>query len=425
MRQVLVIGGGVIGLTSAWWLLEAGHAVTLLERAPHVGTGTSYRNGGQLSYRYVSPFADAGVPFKALGWMLDADGPLKFKLEADPRQWRWLLGFLGACRSTVNARTTAQLLQLGELSRQALEELSPLLPPSEYGWRQPGKLVLYRNPNLLEQAAARAAPGSEVLDMAACVRREPALADAAPAFCGGIFDSGEAVADCHAFCLALEARLQAHPGYRGRIQARATRLLTRRGRLTGVHTGAGHIPADDFVLAAGLASRDLAASAGIALPLYPIKGYSLSAPIEPHHRAPDISVTDFERKMLYARIGHQLRIAAMADLVGADLALDQRRISTLTRQARSVLPNGADYDHITRWAGLRPATPGGAPIISATRYPNLWLNVGHGALGFTLACGSARLLADLMEGRPASVDSTAYRYLPAPRLRIRRQFAAG
>ncbi|MBA4094986.1 MAG: amino acid dehydrogenase, partial [Candidatus Accumulibacter sp.] len=379
-------------------LVEAGYAVTLLERESEVGTAASYRNGGQLSYRYVSPLADAGVPLKALQWLMQADGPLRFRPEADLRQWRWLASFLANCTAGANAKTTARLLKLGELSRKKMAELEVVLPLDEFAWRDAGKLVVYRSRSVFDAAVAR--PDSEesrqVLSPSECVAREPALADAEGVLAGGIFNSGEAVADCYAFCRALEARLAAHPRFRGVVHGEARGFVTENGKVSWLDTTAGMLSADSFVLAAGIQSRTLADSAGIYLPLYPLKGYSLTAPIRPTDRAPEISVTDFERKVLYARIGDKLRVAAMVDMVGEDSSINARRIAGLTRQVRATMPHAADYDHIETWAGLRPATPTSAPIIGATRYPNLWLNVGHGPLGFTFACGTASILADLM-----------------------------
>jgi D-amino-acid dehydrogenase len=400
-QQVVVIGGGVVGLTSAWWLLEAGYRVTLLEKAPTVGSAASARNGGQLSYRYVAPLADAGVPLKALQWIMQEDGPLRFRPEADLRQWRWLAQFLGNCNAADNARTTAKLLELGELSRQSMAQLEMTIPLSDFAWRDAGKLVVYRSQAAFNKAVAK--PGSEdnrmVLNGAEAAKLEPALQELAPSLAGGIFNSGEAVADCHAFCLALENRLRAHPRFQGVVHADVRSIFTENGRVSALDTDQGWISGDQFVLAAGIQSRSLAATAGIYLPLYPLKGYSLTAPIGAQHRAPDISVTDFERKTLYARIGGNLRIAAMVDMVGEDTSIDRRRIAGLTKLARATMPHAADYDKAEPWAGLRPATPNSSPIIGASRYPNLWMNVGHGPLGFTFACGTANLLASLMRGK--------------------------
>ena len=398
MQHIIVIGGGVVGLTSAWWLVEAGYCVTLLERAPEVGSGASYGNGGQLSYRYVSPLADEGIPLKAFKWLFQADGPLRFKPEADLRQYRWLASFLAHCRADVNRRTTAKLLELGELSRQAMGQLELVVPPERFHWRDAGKLVVYRSREVF--AAATAKPGAgQVWSPEECGAREPALAASQHLLAGGIYNAGEAVADCHAFCVALAERLREHPRFRGVVHGEARGLYAERGRIRGVETAGGLLTADAYVLAAGIQSRDLAESIGINLPLYPLKGYSLSAPIRQDDVAPEISVTDFERKVLYARIGDRLRVAAMVDMVGEDLTHDPKRVEGLTRQVRETMPRAADYSQVSVWAGLRPATPSSAPIIGATRYDNLWLNVGHGPLGFTFACGTAAVLADLVQGK--------------------------
>jgi D-amino-acid dehydrogenase len=402
MRDIIVIGGGVIGLTTALWLLEAGHRVTLVERAVAPGAGASYANGGQLSYRYVAPFADRGVPLKALRWLFQDTGPLRFKPQCDAHQWRWLAAFLAHCRADTNRATTARLLALGALSRQSLGQLADVVPPQRYAWREAGKLVVYRRRKTFDAATARN-DGGVVWTPTECAAHEPALAAVAHQLAGGVYHPGEAVADCHAFCTALAEQIAAHPRCAGVVQAQVERIVTERGRVTGLRTTAGVLAADAYVLAAGIGSRALAAGAGIGLPLYPLKGYSLSAPIRPGDVAPSISVTDFERKVLYARIGDGLRVAAMVDLVGEDARIDPRRLDSLVRQVRSTMPQAADYGRIVPWAGLRPATPSGAPIIGATPCANLWLNVGHGGLGFTFACGSARVLADLMDGKAAPI----------------------
>ena len=407
-QQVIIIGAGVVGLTSAWWLAEAGYKVTVLERNEQVATAASYRNGGQLSYRYVAPLADAGVPLKALQWLFQKDGPLRFRPEADWRQWRWMASFLRNCNAASNARTTAKLLELGELSRAGMAQLELAVPPEAYAWRDAGKLIVYRSRDIFQRAVAR--PESEearvVLTPSQAVEREPALAALQGSLAGGIFTQGEAVADCHAFCLALEARLRQHPNFSLLLKGDAHSLVLRNGKVAGVNTSLGQLAADHYVLAAGIQSRDLAATAGIYLPLYPLKGYSLTAPIRAQDVAPEISITDFERKVLYARIGGTLRVAAMVDMVGADTSIDPGRIAGLLRLAREAMPQAADYESATAWAGLRPATPNSAPLVGASKYDNLWLNVGHGPLGFTFAAGTARILADLMTGKapPFALD---------------------
>ncbi len=327
------------------------------------------------------------------------------------RQWRWLAQFLAHCRADISRRTTAQLLALGELSRQSLVQLDMVLPKADFAWREAGKLVVYRSRKQFDATVARGAGDAigQVLTPAQCVALEPALAAAQGVLAGGIHNSGEAVANCHAFCQALFARIAAHPRFGALLHTQVRALVRAHGKMTGIDTDSGVLAADAYVLAAGIRSRDLAASAGIYLPLYPIKGYSLTAPIRPSDLAPQVSVTDFERKVLYARIGDKLRVAAMADIVGENTHLDPRRIAGLTAQVRTMMPRAADYGNVRAWAGLRPATPSSAPIIGATPCENLWLNVGHGGLGFTFACGSARMLADLMRGKapPIPMDGLA------------------
>jgi D-amino-acid dehydrogenase len=276
-----------------------------------------------------------------------------------------------------------------------------VVPPEAFEWRESGKLVVYRTKKAFDAATAKADSSStrQVWSAADCAAHEPALAAVAGQLQGGIYNSGEAVADCYAFCVALAERIAEHPRFSGFVHGDAARLLNAGNKITGVETSAGLLKADAYVLAAGMQSRALARTAGIALPLYPLKGYSLTAPIRAEDVAPEISVTDFERKVLYARIGGKLRVAAMVDMVGEDLSLDARRLANLTRQVRETMPHAADYDSITPWAGLRPATPNSAPIVGPSPYANLWLNVGHGPLGFTFACGTASVLADLVQGK--------------------------
>jgi D-amino-acid dehydrogenase len=288
-----------------------------------------------------------------------------------------------------------------------------VVPLEAFAWRDAGKLVVYRTSKAFEAATAKSDSSSsaQVWSAAECAAHEPALLDVAGKLEGGIYNSGEAVADCYAFCLKLAERIAAHPRFLGFAHGGALRFLSSGGKITGLETSTGTLQADAYVLAAGMQSRALADTAGIELPLYPLKGYSLTAPIRPGDVAPNISVTDFERKVLYARIGGSLRVAAMVDMVGEDLSLDARRLASLTRQVRETMPHAADYDSITPWAGLRPATPNSAPIVGPTPYANLWLNVGHGPLGFTFACGTASLLADLVQGKapPFGLDGLTLR----------------
>ncbi|MBC7918404.1 MAG: D-amino acid dehydrogenase [Rhodoferax sp.] len=397
MREVCVVGAGVVGVTSAWYLAEAGWKVTLLDKAAAVGTGTSYRNGGQLSYRYVSPLADGGVPLKALRWLMEKDGPLRFKPSADLYQWSWLVKFLMRCHGQANRETTARLARLGAYSRQCLSQLMACNELADFQWKESGKLIVYRTKSTFARAAQSASSASQqVLTASECLEREPVLAAMEGHLAGGIFTVDEAVADCHAFCESLMAALKVHPNFKGLVQEEVQRFsFNSYGRLQAI-TDHGVRGADAFVLASGIASRRLAATLSQDLPLYPLKGYSLTAPIGEAHVSPNSSITDFEKKVLYARIGDDLRIAAMVDMVGEDDRIEAGRIASLLRIARADMPQAGDYDQAIPWAGLRPATPDGAPIIGPSSVPGLWFNVGHGPLGFTFACGSASILASLM-----------------------------
>ena len=408
MKHCVVIGGGVVGLTTAWALAERGMQVTLVERESEMATGASRANGGQLSYRYVSPLADEGVPLKAMRWLLDPDGPLRFKPELSWHQWCWMLSFLRNCRGSKNRRTTARLLELGAYSQASFGRLTEAARLQDIELRSPGKLVVYRKQAEFDRVAAKlrsvAGGGPErALSHDECVALEPALESTEATLAGGIFTEGEAVADCYKLCVDLAERLKSHGNFRGFVQADAQGFVERGGAAVALKTSTGEIAAEDFIVAAGLKSRALMLTAGLSLPLYPLKGYSLTAPIGAGHKPPVVSVTDFEKKILYARIGEHLRVAAMVDMVGEDTRLDPGRIASLQRAVRATFPLAADYDQADAWAGLRPATPSGAPIVGASNLRNLWLNVGHGALGFTFSFGTANIVAELVAGKTSPV----------------------
>ncbi|WP_411391439.1 D-amino acid dehydrogenase [Pseudomonas sp. MPB23] len=404
-RRVCIIGGGVIGLASAYALVRAGHEVTVIEARDSLGSETSFANGGQLSYRYVAPLADAGVPLQAMGWLLRGDSPLKLRPRLDPQQWRWMAAFIGACRGSVNKRNAAHLLRLATLSQNTLQQWRVDDRLDGFDWRRNGKLVTFRNADTFERARAKVTDilQQQVLSALDCARLEPALARVAEGFVGGIYTPNEEVADCHAFCQRLAARLQASGRCTFLLGRKVTGLLHIDGAVQAIEMDADMMPVDQLVLAAGHRSAELGLP-GLSLPLYPLKGYSLSVPIGAQHKAPNVSITDYDRKIVYARIGEQLRIAAMVDIVGFDASLEPKRLALIKRQALETFPLAGDYAHAVEWAGMRPATPTGVPLIGASGYRNLWLNLGHGALGFTLACGSGQLLAELIDRHTPSID---------------------
>lgn len=394
-QQVTVIGGGVVGLATAYALVREGQSVVLVEARDQLASATSFANGGQLSYRYVAPLADAGVPWQALGWLLRGDSPLRLRLRLDPAQWRWLLAFVLACRSSVNRRNAAQLLELALHSQAILKRWREDDGLGDFAWRQNGKLVAFRSErafahgreHLLDPVNQRVLDASEVRSL------EPALADVP--FIGAVLTPQEEVADCHRFCERLAERLRASGQCRFLLGTPVTRLISRDDQVVALQLGREQLDVERLVLCAGHRSAGLALP-GLRLPVYPLKGYSLTAPIAMAHRAPEVSITDYERKIVYARLDQQLRVAAMVDIVGYDDAVDARRLESMRLQALETLPQAADYAAAVEWAGMRPATPTGVPIVGASAYRNLWLNLGHGALGFTLACGSGERLARML-----------------------------
>jgi D-amino-acid dehydrogenase len=411
-QRVCIIGGGVIGLATAYALVRDGFEVTVVEARDALGSETSFANGGQLSYRYVAPLADAGVPIQAIGWMLRGDSPLKLRPRFDAAQWRWMASFLAACRSSVNRRNAAHLLRLALLSQNTLKSWREDDGLAGFQWRRNGKLVTFRNAGSFQHAQQGLADPQhqQVLSPAECVQLEPALADGP--FVGAIYTPDEEVGDCHGFCQVLAARLKASGRCEFRLGQAVTGIRHANASVTAIELSEEVLAVDQLVIAAGHRSP-LLALPGLQLPLYPLKGYSLTAPIHAGHRAPDVSITDYDRKIVYARIGEQLRVAAMVDIVGFDPAVDPKRLALIKRQARDTFPDAGAYDEAVEWAGMRPATPSGVPLLGVTAYRNLWLNLGHGALGFTLACGSARLLSELIGQRQPSIDLHGFNHRAA------------
>lgn len=404
-KHVAIVGGGVIGLASAYALVREGHRVSLFDRHAEVAGEASHANGGQLSYRYVAPLADAGVPLKALGWMLQGDAaPLKFHLRLDPRQWRWCLAFLAACRRPVNRRNAGHLLRLALHSQQVLAQWRAEDRLDGFAWRSNGKLVVYRSAQGLRDAAANLLDDSQqLLSRAQCLELEPALQGMGAELAGGIFSAGDETADCLRFCRSLEERLQASGRYR-RHGGEVAGFVREGGALKALRLGGESFEADHFVLAAGNHSAALAHALGLRLPIYPLKGYSLTLPLDAQAVAPEVSVTDFERKVVYARLDRQLRVAAMVDIGARHARPDAARLEALRRLGASTFPQAGDYRRAEAWAGLRPSTPEGTPLLGASGLRNLWLNTGHGSLGFTLACASGQLLAALIDGRASPIS---------------------
>jgi D-amino-acid dehydrogenase len=408
--KICVLGAGVAGMTSAYFLARAGHAVTVVERNKGVALETSYANGGQLSYSYVAPLAGPGVLPKVPPWLMRRDAPLRFTPRLDYYQWRFCLQFVLACTAAQSALTTSQLLRLSFYSRRLMHDMVKS-EPLDFDYVRNGKLVFYSDDVSFRSAVAtmeyQRSIGceQEALNRDACVALEPALAPIAHEIIGGIYTPSEDAGDCYQFCLSLERILRAAPNpVTFELDTEVTGFTCGAGDIDAVITNRGSIAADGYVVTLGAQSVFLLRPIGIDAPIYPLKGYSLTLPIANASAAPTVSITDHKRKVVYARLGDELRVAGMADITNYRADLDPARIDVLMREVRHAFPGSADFASVKPWCGLRPATPKGTPVLGRTRYPNLLLNIGHGALGFTLACGCGKIIADLASGNELDIS---------------------
>ena len=405
--KILVLGGGVIGVTSAYYLQQAGHEVTVLDRQSEPGMETSYANGGQLSWGAGHPWAAPDIPLKALKWMFSSHSPLVLRPRLDPALWSWLLKLLRNCTSARYAINKERMLRLARYSHECLGALRQTTG-IRYHERARGILELFRKTHELDQAARDAlllkrwGVPCEVLDRAACVVQEPSLVTSQEKIVGGVHFAGDESGDCHQFTRAL-AHLAESQGVQFKFSTRIERLIAEDDRLTGVLTDKGEVSADAYVLACGSYSSLLLRPLGINLPVYPVKGYSASLPLSAA-AAPEGSITDSTYKVVVTRLGDTLRGAGTAELAGYDLTLTPARCATITYVINDLFPGAADISQAQYWCGLRPMTPDNPPILGLTAYKNLFLNTGHGTLGWTMACGSGKAIADLISGREPEVN---------------------
>lgn len=412
-RHVTIIGSGIVGLSTAAALVRAGMQVRVLDASPEPGWGTSRGNGCQLSYAYVTPLATPGLLPEIPRLMLDPTSPLSLKLKPDVHQWRWMLRFLAACRHTVANQSTFDLLALAALSRQESERWIASVDAAALAFARSGKLVLLASEPGLQSARTQLAlqapvsPTQHELSEAQCLRVEPALEGFKGQIAGAIYTPSECVVDGLALCRDLH-RVLSERGVSFHYGAAVEGFVHSKGRVKSIVTPSGPMDVDELVLANGAGSAPLARKLGIDLPVYPLKGYSITARVRDSDRALRTSVTDAKRKVVYARVGDRIRVAGMAEIRGYDTALDMRRIRQLVTYTKEAFGSAVDLSEPEPWAGLRPATPTSVPLHGRTAYDNVYLNVGHGALGLTLAFGSARCLADLISGAPASLEPSAY-----------------
>lgn len=420
--KILILGSGVIGVTSAWYLARAGHEVTLVDRQPQPAMETSFANGGQVSWGAANPWAAPEIPGKAIAWLFKRHSPLALRPSFDPGMWRWLAQMLRNCTSARYLANKERQLRLSHYSHACLTGLRNELG-LHYDQSTHGLLILYRRARDLATATREAllldrlGIAYRFLDRAACVAHEPALRDSQDKIVGGMLFPGDESGDCRIFTEELAARAQAH-GVKFLANTGVTRLVTDGNRIVRVATDRGELTADAYVLACGSYSPLLLKPLGIRLPVYPVKGYSITVPITDDATAPQGTITDESYKVVLTRLGKRLRAAGTAELCGYDLTLRPARLATLAHVMRDLFPSAGDLSAVEPWAGLRPMTPDNPPVIGATPYKNLFLNTGHGTLGWTMACGSGKVLADIVSGRKAEIDLsglTLARFAPRDR----------
>jgi D-amino-acid dehydrogenase len=405
--KVLVLGGGVIGVTTAYELAKAGHAVTVIERQSGPGLETSFANAGEISPGYASPWAAPGIPQKAVKWLMMKHAPLILRPRPDAAMVRWVTQMLGHCTAARYAVNKGRMVRLAEYSRDQLIALRAETG-IRYDERMQGTLQLFRTQKQLDgigkdvDVLKKDGVPFEVLDPDGCIAAEPALAGVRGLIKGGLRLPNDETGDCYKFTVALAA-LAAAKGVQFRYGVTIAGLRAAGGRIEGVETSAGVLTADTYVAALGSYTPQVMRPLGLTVPVYPVKGYSLTIPIVDADKAPVSTVMDETYKIAITRLGDRIRVGGMAEISGFSRDLPPARRATLEQSVTDLFGGSGDLAAATYWSGLRPMTPDGTPVIGRTKLANLMLNAGHGTLGWTMACGSARVLADLIGGRKPEI----------------------
>jgi D-amino-acid dehydrogenase len=408
--KVLVLGGGVIGVSTAYYLARAGHEVELVDRQSGPALETSFANAGEVSPGYSAPWAGPGVPIKAIKWMLMQHSPLVVWPMLDPAMWRWGLAMLANCTEKAYALNKSRMVPIAEYSRDCLKALRAETG-IQYDDRAQGTLQLFRTQKQLDSIGGDIAVLNqygvpfEVLDRAGFVRVEPALQHTQDKFVGALRLPGDETGDCFIFTNRL-AEMASKLGVSFRWNTRIESLQVGGGAITGVHSDAGLLKADKVVLALGSYSPQLLAPVGLRVPVYPVKGYSITVPITDAAHAPESTIMDETHKVAVTRLGDRIRVGGTAELAGYSNALREPRRATLEHVVTDLFPKGGDVSKASFWCGLRPMTPDGTPIVGETRIQNLLLATGHGTLGWTMAAGTGRVIADLISGKKPEIDVT-------------------
>ncbi|MEQ5814335.1 D-amino acid dehydrogenase [Marinobacter sp. NFXS11] len=412
--HILVLGAGVVGTTTAWYLQKQGHQVTVVDRQNQAGLETSYANGGQISVSHAEPWANPSAPLKVMKWLFQPDAPLLFRPRLDPAQWRWALSFLGQCTSARAAHNIRQMVNLGTYSRSQLQALRKEAC-IEYNHLDKGILHFYTNPaefdGAMEPTRIMQDLGCDrqIIDADRAVELEPALEPIRNRIAGATYTSEDESGDARMFTQNLAKRC-AEAGVEFRYGTEILSFERAGERVLGIQTlRDGHhetLRADAYVLSMGSFSAALASQLGIFLNIYPAKGYSITVPVKNEEAAFNVSLTDDEYKLVYSRLGDRMRVAGTAELNGYSRKLNYTRCRAIVRRTAEVMPEAGYWDQAEFWTGLRPATPSNVPYIGKSHFANLYLNTGHGTLGWTHSCGSAAALADIIDGRKPEVDFT-------------------
>jgi D-amino-acid dehydrogenase len=406
--KVLILGSGVIGVSTAYYLAKSGHEVIVVDRRDGPGLETSYGNAGEVSPGYSSPWAAPKLVWKAVKWLVMKNRPLVIWPRPDPAMVEWGLQLIANCTAERYEVNKGRMVRLAEYSRNALRELRATTGIA-YDERARGTLQLFRTQKQVDSTGPDRAVldhfgvAYETLDRDGCIRAEPALALVRDKIAGGLRLPGDETGDCFKFTQALAAMAEGL-GARFRYNTTIQRIVADGGRVTGVMTGTGELKADAYIVALGSYSPVLVKPLGLRLPVYPVKGYSITVPITDPAGAPESTVMDETYKVAITRLGDRIRVGGMAELAGYNLTLREARRRTLSFVVGDLFGKGGDLARAEFWTGLRPMTPDGPPILGGTPYPNLYLNTGHGTLGWTMAAGSGRVMADVISGRRAEID---------------------
>ena len=406
--KVLILGSGVIGTCTAYYLAKAGHQVTVVDRQPGPALETSYGNAGEVSPGYSSPWAGPGVPLKAIQWMLMHHSPLVIRPLLDPAMWRWGLQMLRNCTEARYQVNKARMVRLAEYSRDCLKQLRADTGIS-YDERSQGTLQLFRTQKQLDGTAKdieilqQYGVPFQLLDREAYLQYEPALALVKEKFVGALRLPGDETGDCFKFTNAL-AKMAEALGVQFRYGVQIDRIAADGAKITGVHTSAGLLQADSYLVALGSYSPILLKPLGFNLPVYPVKGYSITVPITDAASAPESTVMDETHKVAVTRLGDRIRVGGTAELGGYNLQLREERRATLNHVVTDLFPKGGDTSKAEFWTGLRPMTPDGTPVLGGTPYTNLQISTGHGTLGWTMAAGTGRVMADLLSNRQPEIS---------------------